>query len=108
MKLYHDKKFGLRSFDDEDARDLYQLMQLYYDNSPTPAVRAQAKDVIVFLAAKLVVENDAVGYKSKDANGLSVYFPLFYLNYKAKYEYLSFSQATYWDEMLRAVMAVKN
>ena len=108
LKLYHEKKFGLRSFDDEDARDLYQLMQLYFDNSPTPAVRAQAKDVIVFLAQKLVTQNDAVGYKSKDANGLSVYFPLFYLDYKPKYEYLSFSQATYWDEMLRAVMAAKN
>ena len=107
MKLYHDKKFGLRSFDDEDARDLYQLMQLYFDNSPTPAVRAQAKDVIVFLAQKLVTQNDAVGYKSKDANGLSVHFPLFYMNYKPKYEFLSFSQATYWDELLRAVMAVK-
>jgi hypothetical protein len=108
MKLYHEGKFGLRSFDDEDARDLYQLMKLYYDNSPTPAVKEAAKDVIVFLSEKLVVRNDAVGYKSKDANGLSVYFPIFDLNYKQKYEYLTFSQATYWDEMLRAVMAAKN
>jgi len=108
MKLYHDKKFGLRSFDDEDARDLYQLMKLYYDNSPTPAVKEAAKDVIVFLSEKMVARNDALGYKSKDANGLSVYFPIFDLNYKQKYEYLSFSRATYWDEMLRAVMAAKN
>jgi hypothetical protein len=107
MKLYHQKKFGLRSFDDEDARDLYQLLQLYYDNSGTPAVREQAKDIIFFLAQKFVVQNDAVGYKSKDANGVSVYFPIFDLNYKQKYEYLSFSKATYWDEMLRAVMAAK-
>ncbi len=108
MKLYHEKKWGLRAFEDEDARDLYQLMKLYYDNSPTPAVKAAAQDVICLLAQKLVVRNDAVGYKSKDANGLSVYFPVFDMNYKAKYEYLNFSKATWWDEMLRAVMAAKN
>ncbi|OGR44809.1 MAG: hypothetical protein A2X35_05800 [Elusimicrobia bacterium GWA2_61_42] len=107
LKLYHEKKFGLRSFDDEDARDLYQLMKLYFDNSPTPAVKEAARDAIVFLSEKLVARNDAVGYKSKDANGVSVYFPIFDLNYKTKYEYLSFSRATYWDEMLRAAMAAK-
>ncbi|OGR68667.1 MAG: hypothetical protein A2081_03760 [Elusimicrobia bacterium GWC2_61_19] len=107
MKLYHEKKFGLRSFDDEDARDLYQLMQLYYNNSATPAVKEQARDVILFLADKFVTENDAVGYKSNGAYGVSVYFPVFDLNYKTKYEYLSFARATYWDEMLRAVMAAK-
>ena len=107
LKLYHDKKFGLRSFDDEDARDLYQLMKLYFDNSPTPAVRAAAKDVIVFLAEKVVLRNDAVGYKSKDANGLSAYFPIFYMNYKPKYEHLTFSRATYWDEMVKAVVESK-
>lgn len=108
LKLYHDKKWSLRCFDDEDARDLYQLMKLYYDNSQTPAVKEAARDIIVFLSGKLVLRNDAVGHKSKDANGISVYFPLFYLNYKPKYEYLTFSRSTYWDEMLRAVMAVKN
>ncbi len=108
LKLYHEKKWGLRSFDDEDARDLYQLMKLYYDDSPTPAVKTAAKDVIKFLAEKFVARNDAVGYKSKDANGLSVYFPIFDMNYRPKYEYLSFARDTYWDEMLRAVMAARN
>jgi hypothetical protein len=107
MKLYHDKKWGLRSFDDEDARDLYQLMKLYYDNSPTPAVRDAAREVIVFLAEKFVARNDAVGYKSKDANGVSAYFPVFYMNYKPKYEYLTFSKATWWDEMVKAVVESK-
>ena len=107
MALYHDRKFGLRSFDDEDARDLYQLMKLYYDNSQTPAVKEAAKEVIVFLSGKLVARNDAVGYKSKDANGLSIYFPIFYMNYKPKYEHLTFSQATYWDEMVKAVVDSK-
>lgn len=107
MKLYHEKKWGLRSFDDEDARDLYQLMKLYFDNSPTPAVKEAAKDVIVFLSEKFVARNDAVGYKSKDANGISAYFPLFYLNYKPKYEYLTFSKDTYWDEMVKAVVESK-
>jgi len=107
MKLYHDRKFGLRSFEDEDARDLYQLLKLYYDNSPTPAVKDAAKDAIVFLAEKFVVRNDALGYKSKDANGVSVYFPVFYMNYKPKYEYLSFSKSTYWDEMVKAVVESK-
>ena len=107
MKLYHEKKFGLRSFDDEDARDLYQLMKLYFDNSPTPEVREAAKDVIVFLSEKFVQRNDALGYKSKDANGVSIYFPIFYMNYKPKYEHLSFSAATYWDEMVKAVVNSK-
>ncbi len=107
MKLYHEKKWGLRSFDDEDARDLYQLMKLYFDNSPTPGVREAAKDVIVFLAEKFVLRNDAVGYKSKDANGISAYFPVFYMNYKPKYESLTFSRATYWDEMVKAVVESK-
>ncbi|MDD5210330.1 MAG: clostripain-related cysteine peptidase [Elusimicrobiales bacterium] len=107
MKLYHDKKFGLRSYDDEDARDLYQLMKLYYDNTPTPAVKEAAREIIVLLSEKLVARNDAVGYKSKDSNGLSVYFPIFYMNYKAKYEYLAFSAATYWDEMVKAVVESK-
>lgn len=80
MKLYHDRKFGLRSFDDEDARDLYQLMKLYFDNSQAPGVKEAAKDVIVFLSEKLVLRNDAPGYKSKDANGASIYFPVFYMN----------------------------
>ena len=107
LKLYNEKKWGLRSFDDEDARDLYQLMKLYYDNSQTPAVKEAAKDVIVSLSEKLVVRNDAVGHKSKDANGISVHFPLFYMNYKPKYEYLTFSQATYWDEMIKAAVNTK-
>lgn len=107
MALYHEKKWGLRAFEDEDARDLYQLMTMYYENSPAPAVRAAAKDVIVFLAEKLIVRNDALGYKSKNANGISIYFPVFYMNYKAKYEYLSFSQVTYWDEMVKAVVDSK-
>jgi len=107
MKLYHEKKFGLRSFDDEDARDLYQLMKLYFDNSPTPEVREAAKDVILFLSEKFVQRNDALGYKSKDANGVSIYFPIFYMNYKPKYEHLSFSAATYWDEMVKAVVNSK-
>jgi len=107
MKIYNDKRFGLRSFDDEDARDLYQLMKLYYDNSGTPAVKESALDVITFLSGKFVARNDAVGHKSKDANGLSIHFPLFYLNYKPKYEHLSFSRATYWDEMIKAVVFSK-
>ncbi|MCM2266407.1 MAG: clostripain-related cysteine peptidase [Elusimicrobiales bacterium] len=107
MKLYHEKKWGLRSFDDEDARDLYQVLKLYFDNSPTPAVRDAAKEAIVFLSEKFVARNDALGYKSKDANGLSAYFPLFYLNYKPKYEYLTFSRDTYWDEMVKAVVESK-
>ncbi len=108
LKLYNDKKFGLRSFEDEDARDLYQLMKLYYDNTADPAVKEAARGVISFLAEKFVVRNDALGYKSKDANGVSIFFPIFDMNYKAKYEALSFARATYWDEMLRAVMAAKN
>ncbi|MDD2804266.1 MAG: clostripain-related cysteine peptidase [Elusimicrobiales bacterium] len=107
MALYHEKKWGLRAFEDEDARDLYQLMKLYYDNSPTPAVKEAAKDVIVFLSEKFILRNDALGYKSKDANGISVYFPVFYMNYKAKYEYLGFSAATQWDEMVKAVVNSK-
>lgn len=107
MRLYHEKKFGLRSFDDEDARDLYQLMKLYFDNSPTPAVKEAAKDVIVFLSEKFVLRNDALGYKSRDANGVSIYFPIFYMNYKPKYEHLTFSAATYWDEMVKAVVNSK-
>ena len=107
MKLYHDRKFGLRSFDDEDARDLYQLLKLYFDNSPTPAVQETAKDAIIFLSEKFVLRNDALGYKSRDANGVSIYFPIFYMNYKAKYEHLSFSAATYWDEMVKAVVNSK-
>jgi len=105
--LYHEKKWGLRSFDDEDARDLYQLMQLYHDNTGTPAVKAAALEVISVLAQRVVLRNDALGYKSKNANGLSVYFPLFYMNYKPKYEYLNFSRATRWDEMVKAVMEAK-
>lgn len=107
MALYHEKKWGLRAFDDEDARDLYQLMKLYYDNSPTPAVKEAAREVIVFLSEKFVLRNDAVGYKSRDANGVSVYFPVFYMNYKPKYEYLGFSAATRWDEMVKAVVYSK-
>lgn len=107
MKLYHEKKWSLRSFDDEDARDLYQVLKLYFENSPTPAVREAARDAVVFLSEKFVLRNDALGYKSKDANGLSVYFPLFYLNYKPKYEYLTFSRDTYWDEMVKAVVESK-
>jgi len=107
MKLYHDKKWGLRHFEDEDARDLYQVMQLYHDNTATPEVKEAAREVIVFLAEKFVLRNDALGYKSKDANGISAYFPLFYLNYKPKYEHLSFSKATYWDEMVKAVVESK-
>ena len=101
MKLYHEKKFGLRSYDDEDARDLYQLLRLYYDNTPTPEVKEAARDIIAFLSEKLVARNDAVGRKSANSNGLSVYFPFFYTNYSPKYESLSFSRATYWDEMIK-------
>lgn len=105
IRLYIDKRFGLRSFDDEDARDLAQLMKLYYDDSPTPAVKAAAKDVMDLLAGKVIVRNDAVGYKSKDANGVSVFMPFYRTGYQDKYAYLSFAQATRWDDMLRAIAA---
>ena len=48
-----------------------------------------------------------MGYKSRDANGISAYFPVFYLNYKPKYEYLTFSRDTYWDELVKAVVDSK-
>ncbi len=107
LKVYMDARFGLRHFEDEDARDLYQLMRLYYEKSPTPAVRDAAREVIVFLAEKLVLRNDAVGYKSKDANGVSVYCPFYSPDYKEKYGYLSFSRDTGWDEFLKALAAYK-
>ena len=107
QKLYNDKKFGLRNFDDEAARDLYQLMRLFYDNSGTPAVKARAEAVIRFLAQEFIAQNSAVGYKSKDANGVSIHFPLSYLDYQEKYSRLTFSADTSWDEMLRAVLGVK-
>lgn len=107
LKVYMDGRFGLRSFEDEDARDLYQLMQLYYEKSPTPAVKEAARDVIFFLSQRLVLRNDALGYKSKDANGLSVYCPFYSPDYKEKYGYLSFSRDTGWDEFLKALAAYK-
>ena len=108
LALYREKRFSLRSFDDEDARDLYQFLKLYYENSPTPAVRAAAREAIVFLAENFVARNDAVGYKSNDANGVSVYFPFYGPDYKRKYEDLSFARDTYWDELLRALAASWN
>lgn len=39
--------------------------------------------------------------------GVSIHFPLFYLNYKPKYEHLAFSAATYRDEMVKAVVNSK-
>jgi Clostripain family len=107
MKLYNDKRFGLRNFADEDARDLYQLMNMYYDHSQTPALKEAARDIIFFLAEQFIARNDALGYKSKNANGISIHFPFFYMNYKEKYEYLSFSRDTYWDEMIKAVVYLK-
>lgn len=107
LKVYMDGRFGLRHFEDEDARDLYQLMQLYYEKSPTPAVKEAAREVIVFLAERFVLRNDAVGYKSKDANGVSVYCPFYSPDYKEKYGYLSFSRDTGWDEFLKALAAYK-
>lgn len=107
LKVYQDGRFGLRHFDDEDARDLYQLMQLYYEKSPTPAVKEAAREVIAALAQGFVLRNDALGYKSKDANGVSVYCPFYSPDYKEKYGYLSFSRATAWDEFLRALAEYK-
>ena len=107
LKVYMDGRFGLRHFEDEDARDLYQLMQLYFEKSPTPAVKEAAREVIFFLSQNLVLRNDALGYKSKDANGLSVYCPFYSPDYKEKYGYLPFSRDTGWDEFLRALAAYK-
>ncbi len=107
LKVYMDGRFGLRHFEDEDARDLYQLMQLYYEKSPTPAVREAAGRVIAVLAGKFVVRNDALGYKSKDANGVSVYCPFYSPDYKDKYGWLSFSRDTGWDDFLKALAAYK-
>lgn len=107
-KLYHSKKYALRSFDDESARDLYQVAALYSENTATPEVKEAAKDITSFLSGKFIAGNAAVGYKSKGANGVSVYFPLSSFDYKQKYESLSFSRDTFWDEMLRAVMAERN
>lgn len=107
LALYNQKKFGLRNFEDEDARDLYQLMTMYYENSSAPAVREAAREVITVLAEKLVARNEAKGYKSKDAWGMSVHFPYFYMNYKEKYEHLSLSRDTRWDEMIKAAVFSK-
>lgn len=108
LGLYWEKRFSLRDFEDKDARDLYQLLTLFYEKSPTPAVREAAKDAIIFLAREVVLRNDAVGYKSKDANGLSVYFPWYPPQYKEKYDYLEFSADTSWNEMLRAAAEFRN
>lgn len=102
IKLYNDKRFSLRSFEDEDARDLYQLALMYYENSKNDKTRTAAKNLMVFLAEKFVILNAAKGYKSKDAYGVSIHFPFYYLNYNKKYEFLSFAKDTYWDEMIKA------
>ena len=107
LALYNRKKFGLRNFEDEDARDLYQLMTMYYGDSASPVVRAAAREVITVLAEKLVARNEAKGYKSKDAWGLSIHFPYFYMNYREKYEHLSLSRDTRWDEMIKAAVFYK-
>ena len=60
-----------------------------------------------FLAEQFIARNDAIGLRSENANGVSVHFPFFYMNYKEKYEYLSFSRDTYWDEMIKAVVYLK-
>ena len=106
-RLYRENKFRLRSFDDEDSRDLYQLMSLYYDRSDTPAVKEQAAAVMRFLTGTFVAQNGAAGRKSKDANGVSIYFPLSWLSYKETYGRLSFSADTAWDDMLKAVLFEK-
>jgi len=102
LKLFNQKKFGLRNFEDEDARDLYQLMKMYYENSATPAVGEAAREVILALAEGVVVRNEAKGYKSKEAWGMSIHFPYFQMNYKERYEYLTLSRDTRWDEMIKA------
>ncbi len=107
IRLYNEKRFTIRHFEDEDARDLYELMTMYYDHSQTPALKEAAGDIIFFLAERFIVRNDAIGRGSENANGISVHFPFFYMNYKEKYEYLSFSRDTYWDEMIKAAVYLK-
>ncbi|PIS46846.1 MAG: hypothetical protein COT17_06470 [Elusimicrobia bacterium CG08_land_8_20_14_0_20_51_18] len=107
MKLYHDKKFSLRNFEDESMRDLYQLMTLYYENSAAPEVKRSAERIIRLIAGELVTRNAAVGYKSKDANGVSIYFPMWYMDYSPRYDRLGFSSATRWNEMVKAVLDSK-
>lgn len=102
IKLYNDKRFSLRSFEDEDARDLYHVAFMYYENSKNDKTRAAAKNLMVFLSEKFVLLNGAKGYKSKDAYGVSIHFPFYYLNYNKKYEFLNFARDTYWDEMIKS------
>lgn len=102
LKLYNEKRFSLRNFEDEDARDLYQVARMYLENSTNEKTRSAARELAVFLADKLVVRNEARGYKSEGAWGISIYFPFYYLNYRDKYEWLNFSRDTYWDEMIKA------
>ncbi len=101
IKLYNQHRFSLRSFEDEDARDLYQTAAMYYEKSLNPRTREAAGDLLRFLAEKFVVRNEAKGYKSAGAWGVSIYFPFYYLNYAGKYENLSFSKDTLWDEMIK-------
>lgn len=102
IKLYSENRFSLRNFEDEDARDLYQTALMYAKNSKNYKTQQAAKDLLVFLAQKFIVRNEAKGYKSADAWGVSIYFPFYYLNYSQKYENLTFSKLSSWDEMIKS------
>jgi len=77
------------------------------DGSKSMEGELASERLITVLAEKLVARNEAKGYKSKDAWGLSIHFPYFYMNYREKYEHLSLSRDTRWDEMIKAAVFYK-
>lgn len=91
---------SVQKFYDKDYVDLYHLMDLLEKNMKLAVLRNAVKD-IKYTKGVVVHEESHKGFGVKNAQGLSIYFPVA-SRYRRDYENLEFAKDSKWHEFLKS------
>ncbi|MBU7014057.1 MAG: hypothetical protein HXS52_01730 [Theionarchaea archaeon] len=88
------------AFSDLDYIDLYHFAQLIASSVPHPTLQRDAGQVMKAIDQAVVAEGH--GYGSRNAHGMSIYFPSTSTGYQSSYETsTALAENTFWDEFLK-------
>jgi hypothetical protein len=79
-----------------ESCDIYHFAELIYDDAYEYNIKQYAKTVMDEIQE--TVKSETHDDYNENSNGLCIYLPYYY--YDSNYNYLSFSQNSYWDDLL--------
>lgn len=91
----------VQKFYDRDYVDLYDLVKKIKDNINDFKIELALNDILKSVKGA-VIYNGKYGYSMKKANGIAIYFPRTESKYLKRYDNISFSKDTVWNEFLKS------